>query len=91
LDSFRLGELPFVAELAPKFSLLQSLGMIISTTGVPAFVRSSEAANDVKGTCLRFFIDASDTLTNHSQKKKQRAGQECECHDQRREALRRYM
>src|SRR5258708_31550599 len=71
-DGFWLEEMPFDVELRSKFSLLQSPGMTGLGYGSScvALVSSSDAADDVKGTCLRFFIDAADIFTNHSQEKK---------------------
>src|SRR5258706_9269437 len=70
-DGFWPEEIPFDVELRSKFSLLESLGMICLRyrSSCLALVSSSEAANDVKGTCLRFFTDAANILANHSQKK----------------------
>ena len=65
-DGFWLGEIPFDVELRSKFPLLESLGMICLRyrSSCLFLVSSSDAANDVKGTCLRFFIDPLAIFTN---------------------------
>src|SRR5258708_7275379 len=71
-DGFWLERMPFEGELRSQFSLSQSSGMtgLGYRSSCVALVCPSDAADDVKGTCLRFFIDASDIFTNHSQEKK---------------------
>jgi len=70
-DGFWLEEIPFDVELRSKFSLLELLGMtcLCYRSSCLVLVSSSDAADDVKGTCLRFFIDAADIFTKHSQEK----------------------